>query len=237
MPAVNPVRAWCSQPNLAVRAAGVVCRTWALALFLLLFSVQVLQAEPVLIPLPDTPKPQAPGPDASSDSVTHVRSDAEPSPQANCLQHQNAIAQAAAHHKVDALLLHALIAQSSSYQPHYQSADGALGLMRVQAAQAQRLGLTQPEALFDSTANLRVGTSTLAALQSLYGGDVLRMLRHYYTGNPPQASQALAPGERPAAAAEALRFERAVLVHYLALRTRSAEAHAGPCSLQGGASP
>jgi len=75
----------------------------------------------------------------------------------------------AARYRLDPLLLNALVAVESAYDPHAVSLAGAIGLMQVMPETAGDYGVTSPDALFDVETNLDVGIRHLKRLIEKYG--------------------------------------------------------------------
>lgn len=82
---------------------------------------------------------------------------------------------------VDPALVHAVIAQESSYNPNALSPAGAAGLMQLMPATAADYGLT-PEQRFDPALNIRAGVRHLKYLQGLFPGDLDLVLAAYNAG-------------------------------------------------------
>jgi len=89
------------------------------------------------------------------------------------------IAKAAAHARIDAGLVHALVAVESSYNARARSRKGAQGLMQLMPATARPY---RPGDLFDPEENLRVGTLHLAGLLQRFKGDVRKSVAAYHAG-------------------------------------------------------
>ncbi|MFD2110875.1 lytic transglycosylase domain-containing protein [Thiorhodococcus fuscus] len=75
----------------------------------------------------------------------------------------------AARYRLDPLLLQALVAVESAYDPHAVSLAGAIGLMQVMSETAGDYGVASPNALFDVETNLDVGIRHLKRLIEKYG--------------------------------------------------------------------
>lgn len=91
---------------------------------------------------------------------------------------QAAVEDAAARHRLDPKLLHALVAVESSYQARAISPVGAGGLTQLMPATARELGVADR---FDPVANLTGGADYLAR-QLLRFGDVRLALAAYNAG-------------------------------------------------------
>ncbi|HXO19824.1 MAG TPA: lytic transglycosylase domain-containing protein, partial [Thermoanaerobaculia bacterium] len=90
-----------------------------------------------------------------------------------------AIAKAAERHRLDPLLLAAVVEVESQFAPRAVSPDGAVGLMQVLPETAQLYGQTE---LFDPYVNLDVGSQYLAALLERYHGDLALAVAAYNAG-------------------------------------------------------
>ena len=98
------------------------------------------------------------------------------------------IARYARQNDVDLALVKAIVAAESAYEPEAVSAKGALGLMQVIPATAERYGVagdrkrTVAQKLFDPAINLSVGTRYLRDLLAMFAGDVALALAAYNSG-------------------------------------------------------
>ena len=98
------------------------------------------------------------------------------------------VARYARQHGVDLALVKAVIAAESAYEPEAVSPKGALGLMQVIPATAERYGVaddrrrTVAQKLFDPAINLSVGTRYLRDLLAMFAGDVALALAAYNAG-------------------------------------------------------
>ena len=79
---------------------------------------------------------------------------------------------AAKHYQVDPLLVHAVIAVESNYNPHAVSPVGAQGLMQLMPGTARQLGVRNA---FDAEENIRAGVKHLRDLQDQYKDDRLAL--------------------------------------------------------------
>lgn len=86
----------------------------------------------------------------------------------------------AARHRVDGLLLAALVEAESSYRPNVVSPVGAIGLTQVMPATARWLGSAGD--LTDPDLNLETGAAYLARLLERYEGDIPLALAAYNAG-------------------------------------------------------
>lgn len=89
------------------------------------------------------------------------------------------IAQTAREHKLDEDLLHAIVNVESGYNAQALSPKGAVGLMQVMPATAERFGVTN---LNDPRQNLKAGARYLRFLLSQFGNDLPRVLAAYNAG-------------------------------------------------------
>ena len=86
---------------------------------------------------------------------------------------------AARTHGVDPRLVHAVIRAESGYNERAQSNKGALGLMQLIPATAERMGVKD---VFDPVDNIFGGTRYLSYLIKLFNGDVELALAGYNAG-------------------------------------------------------
>lgn len=105
-------------------------------------------------------------------------------------------------------LVLAVIRQESAFVPNAVSRAGAIGLMQVMPANAERLGFSRAE-LWIPARNILAGTRLLAALLKHYDGDVISALVGYNAR--PRVAMAPLPrnGETPEYVARVLAFYRA----------------------------
>lgn len=89
------------------------------------------------------------------------------------------IASAAKLHGVDAKLVHAVIRAESGYNERALSPKGAVGLMQLIPATAQRFGVTNS---YDPTENISGGTRYLRELLRMFNGDIELALAGYNAG-------------------------------------------------------
>lgn len=85
----------------------------------------------------------------------------------------------AARHKIDPLLIHAMIHQESGGNPNALSPKGALGVMQLMPHTAQRFGVRDRR---DIVASIRAGVKYLVWLLDRYHGDVRLGLAGYNAG-------------------------------------------------------
>jgi Transglycosylase SLT domain len=81
----------------------------------------------------------------------------------------DAIAGSAERHGVDARLVQAVIQVESAYAPTARSPKGAIGLMQLMPATAERYGAPSTESLLDPRVNVEVGVRYLRALLDRFG--------------------------------------------------------------------
>jgi hypothetical protein len=81
--------------------------------------------------------------------------------------------------RIDPQLVHAIIQVESEYDPKAVSRKGAMGLMQLIPATAQRFGVDNP---FDPRQNIKGGVNYLKYLLDLFGGDLSLSLAAYNAG-------------------------------------------------------
>ena len=86
---------------------------------------------------------------------------------------------AAGRHKVDPALVKAVIATESGWNSRAISQKGAMGLMQLIPATAQRFGVGNP---FDPAQNVEGGTTYLRSLLDRYNGDLTKSIAAYNAG-------------------------------------------------------
>lgn len=89
------------------------------------------------------------------------------------------VEQTASRFQVDPELVHAIIRVESDYDPKAVSSKGAMGLMQLIPATAQRFGVRNA---FDPKQNLEGGVNYLKYLLDLFGGDLSLSLAAYNAG-------------------------------------------------------
>jgi soluble lytic murein transglycosylase-like protein len=99
-----------------------------------------------------------------------------PSPPTNIEQ---LVQQTSDRFQVDPKLVHAIIKVESAYDPNAISSKGAMGLMQLIPATAQRYGVGNP---FDPRQNLEGGVNYLKYLLDMFGGDLELSLAAYNAG-------------------------------------------------------
>ena len=90
------------------------------------------------------------------------------------------VRQYAAHYRVSAELVAALIDVESRWNPRAVSSKGAMGLMQLMPATARRFGAFEP---FDVQQNIAAGTRYVAALTWEFHGDLRLVVAAYYAGD------------------------------------------------------
>jgi soluble lytic murein transglycosylase-like protein len=86
---------------------------------------------------------------------------------------------AAGRHSVDPALVKAVIATESGWNSRAISQKGAMGLMQLIPATAERFGVGNP---FDPAQNVEGGTTYLRSLLDRYDGDLTKSLAAYNAG-------------------------------------------------------
>ncbi len=92
---------------------------------------------------------------------------------------QRLISQTADRLQVDPDLIHAIIKVESEYNPRARSRKGAMGLMQLVPATAQRFGVENP---FDPKQNIDGGVTYFKYLLDLFGGNIPLSLAAYNAG-------------------------------------------------------
>jgi hypothetical protein len=82
---------------------------------------------------------------------------------------------------LDPALAHAVIAAESAYRPTARSPKGAVGLMQLMPATAERFGVPRAQR-HDPAANLRAGLRYLKWLIATFDGDLRLVLAGYHAG-------------------------------------------------------
>jgi hypothetical protein len=118
-----------------------------------------------------------------------------------------AIEEASLLYRIDAALVHAVVAAESAYNPTAVSPKGAMGLMQLMPATAARYGVADP---FDPVQNLHGGTRYLKDLLALFDGELELALAAYNAGE----NAVLRHGRRIPPYAETLAYVPKVLRFY-----------------------
>ena len=100
--------------------------------------------------------------------------------QPNTLQAERCVRRYAAHYRVPPELIAALIDVESRWNPRAVSNKGAMGLMQLMPATAQRYGAALP---FDVEENIAAGTRYVTALMWEFHGDMRLVSAAYYAGD------------------------------------------------------
>jgi soluble lytic murein transglycosylase-like protein len=90
--------------------------------------------------------------------------------------------------RVSPVLVRAIIQVESAWQPGLVSPKGAIGLMQLMPATAQRFGVTHPFYIHE---NIRGGVAYLAKLQKLFHGDLRLVIAAYAAGEGPVLTRGL----------------------------------------------
>jgi len=159
------------------------------------------------------PEPQdlslfAPGPDGSDEDAQRRF--------LHGLPYGTAISLAAERHKVDGLLVAAIVSVESRFTPEAVSPRGAKGLMQIRPAVGQAYGAKD---LFDPFANVDVGSRYFSSLMKDYKGDVELTLAAYNAGPAAVARYGGVPPYR-----ETRAYVRKVLARYEEYSRRANEA-------------
>lgn len=136
----------------------------------------------------------------------------------NGLPYGTAISLAAERHKVNGLLVAAIVSVESRFTPEAVSPRGAKGLMQVRPAVGQAYGAKD---LFDPFANVDVGSRYFSSLMKDYRGDLELTLAAYNAGPAAVARYGGVPPYR-----ETRAYVRKVLARYEEYSRRANEARA-----------
>jgi soluble lytic murein transglycosylase-like protein len=134
--------------------------------------------------------------------------------QAHVSQYRDVVDQAAKNAKVEARLLHAVIAVESGYDSRAVSRRGAVGLMQLMPETARRYGVRDSR---NPGQNVRGGALYLADLLKLFDNDVHLALAAYNAGE----QAVLRHGSRIPPYRETTAYVPKVLAVYLKLKTLS----------------
>jgi Transglycosylase SLT domain len=116
---------------------------------------------------------------ASTPTEDRATTTVEPSPVQGDARLERIVRAAAARHQMDPALINAVISTESGWDPHAISQKGAVGLMQLIPATAQRFGVGNP---FDPAQNVEGGTMYLKSLLDRYNGDLTKSLAAYNAG-------------------------------------------------------
>lgn len=115
----------------------------------------------------------------------------------------------------DPALLHAIVSVESDYSPEAVSSKGAVGLMQVTPATAQRYGLLNPRSeLMNPRSNVELGARHLASLKRAFDGDLRLALAGYNAGEQAVINN----GRRIPPFPETRAYVRDVIDRYLTLK-------------------
>ena len=101
------------------------------------------------------------------------------SQKAKQLPYQNEVIKAANVTEIEPALIHAVIAAESNHQTHARSSKGAVGLMQLMPATAQRFNVSNR---FDPQQNIMAGAKYLSELRNKFNGDLSLTLAAYNAG-------------------------------------------------------
>jgi soluble lytic murein transglycosylase-like protein len=143
-------------------------------------------------------------------AATQTRSAARPASTLRAMQLAPDVDATARRHDIDPLLLHAIAHVESRHNTAARSPAGALGVMQVMPATAQRFGVGAARALQEPRTNLDVSASYLKTLQQRFGNDLTLVLAAYNAGEGAVEKY----GRRIPPYAETRSYVRQVLDHY-----------------------
>jgi lysozyme len=123
-------------------------------------------------------------------------------------------------HDIDPLLLHAIAHVESRHNTNAVSPAGALGLMQVMPATAQRFGVSKASELHDARTNLNISATYLKKLQTRFGNDLPLVLAAYNAGEGAVEKY----GRNIPPYKETQNYVREVLARYSLLSTASKQA-------------
>lgn len=125
------------------------------------------------------------------------------------------IAEVAGQYNIDPMLMHAVIHAESAYNEHALSDKGAVGLMQLMPATAERFGKT---ALYQPRDNLEAGAAYLQELLQHFGGRLSLALAGYNAGE----EAVLRNGNTVPPYPETRAYVQRVLAYYDALKDGNA---------------
>jgi soluble lytic murein transglycosylase-like protein len=133
-------------------------------------------------------------------------------PQSYRTQYDSLISEVANRHKIDPLLLHAVIKQESGYRNTAASHVGARGLMQIMPATGRSLGV-DPSNLHNAELNVDAGARLLRKLYYRYNGDFQLVLAAYNAGEGAVQKY----GNKVPPYRETQNYVRVVMAHYYKL--------------------
>ena len=142
-----------------------------------------------------------------------------PTPAQRALQLAPTVDASARSHDIDPLLLHAIARVESRHDAAAISSAGALGVMQVMPATANRFGATASQVLHDAPTNVEVGAAYLKTLQQRFGNDLVLVLAAYNAGEGAVERH----GRQVPPYPETQVYVRQVLSEYALLRRASAQ--------------
>lgn len=119
------------------------------------------------------------------------------------------IQEVAQRHRIDPLLLHAVIKQESGYRRSVRSHAGAIGLMQIMPATGQSLGVPTSHLELPES-NVEAGARLLRRLYTKYAGDFRLVLAAYNAGEGAVEKY----GNQIPPYAETRNYVKSVLAHY-----------------------
>ena len=125
-------------------------------------------------------------------------------------------------HRVDPLLLHAVIKQESGYRQTVRSHAGAIGLMQIMPATGAALGVATPDLVIPES-NVDAGARLIKKLYYKYGGNFQLVLAAYNAGEGAVQKY----GNRIPPYTETQNYVKRVLAHYDRLVTDAVGPGAG----------
>lgn len=140
------------------------------------YSVAIVPSPEAFRPINHVSTSAVAGEQSDIESILALR------PQSYSTKFDQKIADAARTHRVDPLLLHAVIKQESGYRQRAVSHAGARGLMQVMPATGRALGVRNAQHLFDPNVNIDAGAKLLSQLWGRFDGNIDLVLAAYNAG-------------------------------------------------------
>jgi soluble lytic murein transglycosylase-like protein len=165
--------------------------------FRVLISSADLQAAPVDVLIPRSGRGKIAGQTFLAQGVERFRAE---------------VAEASRQSRVDARLIHAVIAAESGFNPHAVSRAGAIGLMQLMPGTARRFGVRDSR---DPAQNLMGGARYLSYLLDFFQNDIALALAAYNAGE----GAVLGAGRKIPAFSETLAYVPRVLEIYRRLES------------------